>query len=137
MLQMHLCPRRCGLHPRTPPIQDVIRACGPAGLCGLGVLKITGEVKKKNVEADLGALVENETQKLGPGWFYLKMIVISSLPVDFHVKTFIPQARGGRGSGAHWDPWLARSASAGPQLAGDRGAGPDPQPSALAPQAPL
>lgn len=52
------------------------------------MLKITEEVKKKNVEADLGALLENETQKLGPGWFYLKMIIISSLPVDLHVKTF-------------------------------------------------
>jgi hypothetical protein len=46
----------------------------PAGLCWLAVLKITGEAKK-NVEADLGALLENETQKLGPGRFYLKTII--------------------------------------------------------------
>jgi hypothetical protein len=46
----------------------------PAGLCWLAVLKITGEAKK-NVEADLGALLENETQKLGPGRFYLKAII--------------------------------------------------------------
>lgn len=60
------------------------------------------------MEADLRALLENETQKLGSGWFYLKIIIISSMPVDPHVKALFPERSQGRGGGSDlcWDPPL-------------------------------
>jgi hypothetical protein len=48
------------------------------------------------VEADLGALLENETQKLGPGRFYLKTIITWPISVDLHVRTLFPSQQWGK-----------------------------------------
>ena len=85
------------------PLVQLGTSLGPLRACWalwLGVLKITGEVKKKkNVEADWRALLENETQKPGSGRFYLKTTILSPIPVDLHVKTSFPSWAGAEEEG--------------------------------------